>query len=263
MRRTVLAVSLTAIVVAVLATVAHAQSTQMARGTISAITGDTVTVATADRPMTFTVDAKTVVTQRGLARRRGRLRRRAKPGPKLSELLKVGEPVEVSYRDMGGKLQAASIRRTPLGGRRRQRCAEGRDRQRHRRSGEPVVTDDHGSRHERQYLPSRRSPSTARRASSAMASAPPQTRRVAKSLRPTWWRSATASACRTTTWALTSTPRKSASRRKSNSRRSVLASTRGRVRRLPARPSPRSPVSTVSHSCGRFLVRSGSRTRAR
>ena len=80
MRRTVLAVSLTAIAVAVLATVAHAQSTQTARGTISAIAGDTVTVATADRPMTFTVDAKTVVTARGLARRRGRLRRRAKPG---------------------------------------------------------------------------------------------------------------------------------------------------------------------------------------
>ena len=50
MRRTVLAVPLTAIVVAVLATVAHAQSTQTARGTISAITGDSVTVATANGP---------------------------------------------------------------------------------------------------------------------------------------------------------------------------------------------------------------------
>ncbi len=112
MRRTVLAVPLTAIFVAVLATVAHAQSTQMARGTISAITADSVTVATADRPLTFMVDAKTVVTAAGAGTATRAAEAAGKAGPKLAELLKVGEPVEVSYHDVGGKLHAASIRRT-------------------------------------------------------------------------------------------------------------------------------------------------------
>ena len=116
MRRTVLALSLTAIAVAVLATVAHAQPTQTARGTISAIAGDTVTVATADRPMTFTVDAKTVITAEGAGTATRTAEAAGKAGPKLSELLKVGEPVEVSYRDMGGKLHAASFRRTRSAG---------------------------------------------------------------------------------------------------------------------------------------------------
>ena len=166
MRRMVLAVSLTAIAVAVLATVAHAQPTLTARGTVSAITGDTVTVATADKPMTFTVDAKTVVTAEGAGTASRTAEAAGKGGPKLSELLKVGEPVEVSYHDIGGgKLHAASsgacARRAAV---QHQRCGEDRDRQRHRRSREPVVTDDHGSRYGRQYISSRRSPSTARRA---------------------------------------------------------------------------------------------------
>jgi Domain of unknown function (DUF5666) len=112
MRRMVLAVSLTAIAVAVLATVAHAQPTLTARGTVSAIAGDTVTVATADKPMTFTVDAKTVVTAEGAGTASRAAEAAGKGGPKLSELLKVGEPVEVSYHDIGGgKLHAASFRR--------------------------------------------------------------------------------------------------------------------------------------------------------
>lgn len=112
MRRMVLAVSLTAIAVAVLATVAHAQPTLTARGTVSAIAGDTVTVATADKPMTFTVDTKTVVTAEGAGTASRAAEAAGKGGPKLSELLKVGEPVEVSYHDIGGgKLHAASFRR--------------------------------------------------------------------------------------------------------------------------------------------------------
>ena len=66
--------------------------------------------------MTFTVDAKTVVTAAGAGSATRAAEAAGKLGPKLSEVLKVGEPVEVSYRDMGGKLQAASIRRTRSAG---------------------------------------------------------------------------------------------------------------------------------------------------
>ena len=114
MRRKVLTVALLACtLVAVLATQAQAQSSQTARGTISALGADTITVSTADRPMTFMVDAKTLVTASGAGTASREAAAAGKSGPKLAELLKVGEPVEVSYTDMGGgKFHASSIRRT-------------------------------------------------------------------------------------------------------------------------------------------------------
>ena len=85
-----------------------AQSTQTARGTVTAIAADSFTVSAGDRQLTFIVDAKTVVTASGAGTAARAATASGKSGPKLDELLKVGEAVEVSYHDLGGKLHAAT-----------------------------------------------------------------------------------------------------------------------------------------------------------
>lgn len=89
-----------------------AQSTQTARGTVTAIGADSLTVSAGDRQLTFVVDAKTVVTATGAGTAARAATASGKPGPKLAEVLKVGDAVEVSYHDLGGKLHAADVRRT-------------------------------------------------------------------------------------------------------------------------------------------------------
>jgi hypothetical protein len=124
----------TASVLAFLATFvgpADAQESKSARGTISAIAGDMVTVKAGTQELKFTVDQKTTVVVEG----GGTANRAAATkgsGPKVSELLKVGEAVEVSYREAGGALHATNIRRVSSagaggGGTSEQRAAEKSD----------------------------------------------------------------------------------------------------------------------------------------
>ena len=89
-----------------------AQSTQTARGTVTAIAADSFTVSAGDRQLTFVVDAKTVVTATGAGTAARAAEAAGKSGPKLDELLKVGEADEVNYHYLGGKLHAANVRRT-------------------------------------------------------------------------------------------------------------------------------------------------------
>jgi hypothetical protein len=89
---------------------AFAQATKTARGTVTAIAADAVTVKVADHDMKFAVDAKTTVEAVGAGTKAKRAQTAGMPGPKLTDVVKVGQPVEVSYRDMNGTLQAARIR---------------------------------------------------------------------------------------------------------------------------------------------------------
>jgi hypothetical protein len=89
-----------------------AQDTKTARGTITAISGDVVTVKTADQEMKFTVDAKTVLTASGA----GTASRKAAASGKslsLTDFVKTGDVVEVSYQEAGGIMRATSLRPTP------------------------------------------------------------------------------------------------------------------------------------------------------
>jgi hypothetical protein len=91
---------------------AFAQDTKSARGTITAISGDTVTVKTADAEMKFMVDAKTVLTASGA----GTASRKAAASGKslnLNDFVKTGDVVEVAYQEAGGTMRATSIRPTP------------------------------------------------------------------------------------------------------------------------------------------------------
>ena len=87
-----------------------AQETKMARGTVSIVAEDSVTVKTPEKEMKFTADSKTTVEAIGGSTKTRQAKAAGQAGPKLTEVLKVGQPVTVSYTESGGVLKAVSIR---------------------------------------------------------------------------------------------------------------------------------------------------------
>jgi len=88
---------------------AVAQDTKTAKGTVSNVAGDSVTVKVGAQDMKFSIDEKTTITAPGA----GTKTRKAEAEgakPKASELLMAGTPVEVKYHETGGTMHAASIR---------------------------------------------------------------------------------------------------------------------------------------------------------
>jgi len=117
MRRTGLALSLVALaLVTWLTAPAAAQETKSARGTVTALAGNSITVKAGDRELKFTVDDKTTVNVEGGGTASRAAAAAGKAGPKLAELVKVGDPVEVRYHEMTGSLHAVEIRRVPSAG---------------------------------------------------------------------------------------------------------------------------------------------------
>lgn len=110
MRRMVLPLATIALV-AWFASEATAQTTKTVRGTVTAMTGDLVTVKAGSQEMKFTVDAKTRVTAEGGSTATKQAETAGKPGPKLAELIQVGNAVEVTYAEAGGAMRATGIRR--------------------------------------------------------------------------------------------------------------------------------------------------------
>ena len=146
MKRTLIALALGALAVAGWPTTQLlAQETKMARGTVTALAADSVTVKVGDQEMKFGVDSKTNVEATGAGTAARQAQAAGKPGPKLTDVMKVGQPVAVSYTDMGGSLHATRIRR----GRQRRRLGRRRgagheDVQRHREIDRGDVDDHHG-----------------------------------------------------------------------------------------------------------------------
>jgi hypothetical protein len=89
---------------------AAAQATKTARGTISAVEGATVTVKVASNDMKFNVDPETNVIAAGAGTKARKAAAAGQAGPKLNELIKAGEAVIVTYREMsGGMMHATQI----------------------------------------------------------------------------------------------------------------------------------------------------------
>jgi hypothetical protein len=89
---------------------ALAQSaSKTARGTVTAMSADSVTVKVATVDMTFTVDSKTNVIAAGGSTKERAAQAAGAPGPKLGDVIKVGQPVSVRYRDVGTTHHASSI----------------------------------------------------------------------------------------------------------------------------------------------------------
>ena len=110
MRSTLLALSLAALTIVAVATRATAQDTKTARGTVSAMSGTSLTVTVAGTAMNFMVDDKTVVEARGAGTAANKASAAGKAGPKLGEVVKTGQSVEVSYREMGSAMHATKVR---------------------------------------------------------------------------------------------------------------------------------------------------------
>jgi hypothetical protein len=89
---------------------ATAQETKTARGTVAAVAEDGLTVKMAAHEMKFAVDAKTKVEAIGGGTKTRQAQADGKAGPKLTEVLKVGQPVTVTYSESGGTMKAISIR---------------------------------------------------------------------------------------------------------------------------------------------------------
>ena len=80
-----------------------------ARGTVSAVAGDSVTVKVGATDMKFTADSKTTVVAVGAGTKARTAAAAGQPGPKLAELLKPGQAVIVTYREMGTTLHATQF----------------------------------------------------------------------------------------------------------------------------------------------------------
>lgn len=109
MRRFAFALPLVALALVGWAPDAGAQE-QKSRGTIVSMAADSVTVKVGQTDLKFTVDEKTNVMAPGGSTASRQATAAGKSGPKLSEILKVGDAVEVNYTDAGGR-HATSIRK--------------------------------------------------------------------------------------------------------------------------------------------------------
>jgi len=93
-----------------------AQDAKSARGTVTAIGADSITVRAGSSELKFAVDGKTVLTASGAGTASRQAEAAGKPGPRLSEFLKAGDAVEVSYHETGGSMRASNIRRVTSAG---------------------------------------------------------------------------------------------------------------------------------------------------
>lgn len=89
---------------------ALADDTHVARGTVVAIGGNSLTIKVRDQEMKFSIDPKTVVEARGAGTKTRTAQASGKPGPKLADVLTVGTPVAVTYHEVGGVLHASIVR---------------------------------------------------------------------------------------------------------------------------------------------------------
>jgi len=80
-----------------------------ARGTVTAMSADSVTVKVATVDMMFTVDAKTTVVASGGSTKERAAQAAGAAGPKLADVIKVGQPVSVRYTSTGTTHHASTI----------------------------------------------------------------------------------------------------------------------------------------------------------
>jgi hypothetical protein len=95
--------------------VAVAQEEKVARGTISEIGGTSLTLKVRGEPLTVNVDRETRVQAPGGSSKMRQANMTGKSGPHLAELLKVGQSVAVTYKDVPSP-RASLVRAIPSAG---------------------------------------------------------------------------------------------------------------------------------------------------
>jgi hypothetical protein len=110
MRSTVIAVTLAALsLFSGPTTSTFAGDAKVAKGTITAIGGRSLTVKVGEHDMAFDVDTATTVTARGASTKTTQLAVTGKPGPGLADVLKKGQAVSVKYSGAAGSYRASEI----------------------------------------------------------------------------------------------------------------------------------------------------------
>jgi hypothetical protein len=110
MRTTIFAVTLTALSLLYWPANPSAQEERVVRGVITEIGGNSVAVKVGAESMRFGADSKTQIESRGASTKSRQIAATGKPGPHLSDVLAIGQPVAVTYRDAAGKPYASMIR---------------------------------------------------------------------------------------------------------------------------------------------------------
>ena len=100
-----------AVLLAATPSAAMAQETKTAKGSVTAIGANSITVKVGAKDMTFAVDATTKVVAPGGSTKTREAKAEGKTGPMLTEVVKVGQDVEVSYHEQG--MHAAIIQSPP------------------------------------------------------------------------------------------------------------------------------------------------------
>src|SRR5262245_48735098 len=92
-------------------------NTNRTRGTIVAVAGNSITLNVLAHEMKFDVTSTTVVEASGAGTKGRAAKAAGKPGPALSDVVKTGQSVEVSYlEEDSGALRATRIRRVSNAG---------------------------------------------------------------------------------------------------------------------------------------------------
>jgi hypothetical protein len=87
---------------------------QEASGTVSAVTGDSLTISSGGQSWTFSIDKTTTVVGRGVGTL-GREKKEEGGGLRITDAVAVGDTVRVSYHDTAGTKHAATVTVTRKG----------------------------------------------------------------------------------------------------------------------------------------------------
>ena len=82
------------------------ETSKTAHGTVKDVSGSSLTITSAGKDMTFAIDSKTHVIGKGL----GTATKATGGKAPSTDVVKAGEEVSVTYKDMGGTLQATTVR---------------------------------------------------------------------------------------------------------------------------------------------------------
>jgi hypothetical protein len=90
-----------AVLLAATPSAAMAQGTKSAKGSVTAVGASSITVKVGEKDMTFAVDATTKVVAPGGSTKTREAKAEGKTGPMLTDVVQVGQAVEVTYHEKG------------------------------------------------------------------------------------------------------------------------------------------------------------------
>lgn len=110
MRRAFIGIAAGVFAVVTAAPAALAQDTKWVRGTVTAVSGSSITVKAKGKDYTFAIDKTTEVEAPGAGTKTRAAQKAGEGGISVADAIKVGTGAEVRYHDQGGTLHAARIR---------------------------------------------------------------------------------------------------------------------------------------------------------